>query len=39
LAQEFLDKKEQEKQAYWDTPEGKKELEVKWAEAKARFDK
>ena len=31
--------KDAERNAYWDTPEGKAEREARWAEVKARYEK
>ena len=39
LTEEFLKRKEVEKNAYWDTPEGKAEREKRWAQLKARYEK
>ena len=39
LTEEFRKQKEAERNAYWDTSEGKKELEAKWADVKARYAK
>jgi hypothetical protein len=37
LTKEFLDKKEEERDAYWRTPEGKKKFEAMRAGARKRF--
>ena len=39
LTEEFLKRKEVEKNAYWDTPEGKAKREKRWAQLKARYEK
>jgi hypothetical protein len=39
LTEEFLKQKEAERNAYWETPEGKKEFEARRAEIKARYGK
>ena len=39
LTEEFLKQKDAERNAYWDTPEGKKEREERWAQIKARYEK
>jgi hypothetical protein len=39
LTEEFLKQKQAERSAYWDTPEGKAEREVRMAEIKARYEK
>ncbi|MGA9580156.1 MAG: hypothetical protein WBV90_21270 [Terrimicrobiaceae bacterium] len=39
LTEEFLKRKEAERNAYWDTPEGKAEREKRWAQLKARYEK
>jgi hypothetical protein len=39
LTTEFLDKKEEEREAFWRTPEGKKKFEAMRAEFRKRFDK
>jgi hypothetical protein len=39
LTEEFLKQKEAERNAYWRTPEGKAEREMRWAEIKARYGK
>jgi hypothetical protein len=37
LTKEFLDEKEEERAAYWRTPEGKKKFEAMRAEVRKRF--
>ena len=39
LTEEFLKQKDAERNAYWDTPEGKAEREARWAQIKARYEK
>ena len=39
LTEEFLKQKDAERNAYWDTPEGKAEREKRWAQLKARYEK
>ena len=39
LTEEFLKQKDAERNAYWDTPEGKEEREERWAQIKARYEK
>ena len=39
LTEEFLKQKEAERNAYWDTPEGKAKREARMAEIKARYEK
>jgi hypothetical protein len=39
LTEEFLKLKEAERNAYWKTPEGKAQLEARWAEMKAMYEK
>ena len=39
LTEEFLKQKDAERNAYWDTPEGKAKREARWAEIKARYEK
>ena len=39
LTEEFLKQKDAERNAYWDTPEGKAEREERWAQIKARYEK
>ena len=39
LTEEFLKQKEAERNAYWDTPEGKAKREARMAEINARYEK
>jgi hypothetical protein len=39
LTTEFLDRKEEEREAFWRSPEGKKKFEAMRAEIRKTFDK